>query len=241
MANTDLGGGAGAAGNEGDGNGSSQNGKQQGSGDSNNAAFHVDDKGGKFYPEKHVTGLYDENAKARLKNKELTEKLKAIEDAQAEAERLRLEQAGEHKKLADEADKRAKKAEKAAQEVVENVQRKAIKTAVRAELIREGILDPDDVALLDLSKVTWDGDSDEPSGIEAIVTAFKKSKPAKFKGDGDGDGGNGNGNSNEQKRRANMSAPGSNGPPRTNTKDYRDRSIKDDDVNADWNAKFVKQ
>jgi len=141
----------------------------------------VDLNDDKIYTAKHVKKIHEENAERRLKVKELEAKLQEIENEKAIAAAKKLEEDGEFKKLADEARKDAEKARKEAAAKIEAQQRKTIKNNAKALLIKEGIIDEDDVALLDLSKVQWDDDADEPTGLDDIVKAFKKSKPAKFK------------------------------------------------------------
>jgi hypothetical protein len=141
----------------------------------------VDYSDQKIYTENHVKKIHQENAERRLKIRELEARLLEIDEAKAQEAAKKLEQDGEFKKLAEEAEKKAKKIEAEAQQKIQAQQRKAIKTHAKALLISEGIIDTDDVALLDLSKVEWDENADEPSGLEDLIKAFKKAKPAKFK------------------------------------------------------------
>lgn len=174
---------------DGDGGGSGEGGNVDGdpAGEGGNEDRKVDFSDPKIYGEKHVKSIHDENARFRHQNRELTKKLKEYEEANAAADAKKLEENGEFKKLADEAEKRARKAEKESAARIENMQKKTIRMNARALLVAEGILDADDVALLDFSDVSWDDEADEPKGLEAAVKAFKKAKPGKFKaGDGTG-------------------------------------------------------
>lgn len=212
------------SGGEGGSSGAEGSGTGSGSGGSGTAEE-------KIYSEKHVKKVHDENAAYRHKIKEYEAKEKAREEAEAAAAAEKLEKDGEYKKLADAAEKRAKKAEAIAAEKIVTQQRKTIRTEAKALLIAEGIIDPDDVALLDLSKVTWDEDADEPDGVEELVKAFKKAKPAKFKGDTET-------TTTETKRRATTTTPAGKGPSNIGGVDYRDKTTAETD--KAWGAKFVK-
>jgi hypothetical protein len=182
----------------------------------------------KTYGEEFVQDLYQKDGAKRLKIKELEDQLKVIETEKEAAAQKKLEEEKEYKKLAEAADKRAEKVAKEAATKVESQQRKTIRTEARARLIEAEILDPDDVDLLDLSKVTWDDSADEPEGIDALVTAFKKAKPAKFK-QAESTPGNG---------RARQTVPVGNGMNKQTGIDYRNMTTEETD--KAWKAKYIK-
>ena len=110
----------------------------------------------------------DSEAKLMKEMMAYKRKAEALEKAQEDAEKKRLADQGEFKTLAEKADAKAK----AAQE--------RLKLAtVKGLAAQSGIIDPDLIAIADLSGVTVDDDGSVSGATEAIE-AFKAAKPAFF-------------------------------------------------------------
>lgn len=215
--------GAGAGDNADGGSSGDKGGKGSVSGDKSNDS--------KLFPEEVVHELRAENGKHRIEKQELRVKLKALEDAADAASAAKLAEEKKFEELAAAEKKRADKAHSDAKAIVEDQRKKTIRTAAKAELIAQGVIDPDDVALLDLAKATWDDDAGEPAGVTELVAAFKAAKPAKFKVADDAAGG----------KRAVTSTPGGTGNKGGGKGiNYLDPAITDREVNLAWAAKHVR-
>ena len=138
----------------------------------------------KTYDQAYVTRLENEAAKHRLAadaaEKERDE-LKAYRDAREKEE---LEKKGEYDKaLAKlEADRKAD-AEKHAAEIAKR-DRNALLAEAKVVAIKAGIIDPSDVASLDLADLRMD-ETGKVAGLDEKITELKASKPHWFKGDED--------------------------------------------------------
>lgn len=140
----------------------------------------------KTYDQAYVTRLENEAAKHRLAAdaaaKERDE-LKAYRDAREKEE---LEKKGEYDKaLAKlEADRKAD-AEKHAAEIAKR-DRNALLAEAKVLAIKAGIIDPSDVASLDLADLRMD-EAGNVAGLDKKIEELKASKPHWFKGDDKGD------------------------------------------------------
>lgn len=118
-----------------------------------------------FTPE-YVHDLREENKSWRLKHAESETKLKTESDARKAAE------------------DKAAAGEKTTADKVKEVQTAADQRIIRAELkaeaLKEGMVDLDFLKLADLSKVKLNPDTGEVEGAAEMMAALKKSKPAWF-------------------------------------------------------------
>lgn len=107
-----------------------------------------------------------EKAKEELSSTKSELETKRALEEEAKAEQLK--QKGEFEKLYNN-----EKAEK------ESLVKRVVMAELKAHATKEGIIDPDVVSLVDISKITVSKDF-EVSGVEAAVKAFKSAKPNLF-------------------------------------------------------------
>lgn len=138
----------------------------------------------KTYDQAYVTRLENEAAKHRLAHdaaaKERDE-LKAYREAREKEE---LEKKGEYEKILAKAESdRKADAEKFASEIAKR-DRNALLAEAKVAAIKGGIIDPSDVASLDLSDLRMDESGNIP-GIEKKIAELKTAKPHWFKAEQD--------------------------------------------------------
>jgi hypothetical protein len=178
------------------------------------------DNKGKNEEDKQFTREYVE--RLRKEAKDAKDAAKALADAAAQRESDEAKAKDDQKKVAELAEKRAIAAEKKLAETTENANKRLISTELRSLAREAGIVDIDDIKLLDAKDVTVDDDG-EVIGAKAIIDAFKAAKPHKFKA---ADGGNTNKGGNDE--------AGKKRTPSTNTNaagtktDFSDKSTVDD-------------
>lgn len=114
------------------------------------------------FSREYVHELREENKGYRIKHQEAVEAGKKIQEA-AEAAT---------KKAQEEADAKVSAATAAANERI-------VRAELKALAVKEGILDLDDLKLIDVAKVKIKDDG-ELEGAEDVIKAFKEAKPHKF-------------------------------------------------------------
>lgn len=110
----------------------------------------------------------DETAALLKENMDYKKRLKALEKQRTEDDENKLKEQGKYKELAETAQTKAQRAE-----------RIAITAKLESLAAREGLSDPDLLALVDTSGVTLDDDGKVQGAAEAIA-AFKAAKPHFF-------------------------------------------------------------
>ncbi len=139
----------------------------------------IEKDGEKLYKEKHVKDLRSEAQKNRERAEAAEAELRKRDDA-AEAERLeKLKNEKKFEELAESERKKREKAEKDAADKVAARDARVIKAEVKVLAKAAGLIDPDDVELMDLGSVKLD-ENDAVVGADKVIEAFKKSKPHKF-------------------------------------------------------------
>lgn len=108
-------------------------------------------------------------------------KNRKFEEEQAAAERKRLESQGEYQRVAEMAEKRARDAEERIAAKARAAEDRAVLAELKARAAAEGIIDLDDVRLIDRSSITVDENSGNYIGLDDLVSRFKQAKPHKFK------------------------------------------------------------
>lgn len=110
------------------------------------------------FSHEYVRELREENKKWRLQHEEATGKVKAAEDAAAQAKKDADAASATHKTAADE---------------------RVIRAELKAVAIKAGMVDIDGLKLADLTTVKLD-DKGEVQGADELIEALKKAKPYLF-------------------------------------------------------------
>lgn len=138
----------------------------------------------KTYDQAYVTRLKNEAAESRTHldavQKERDE-LKAFRDAKEKAD---LEKRGEYEKVIAKADADRKALEKSHADDIAARDKRYVLSEARAVAIKAGIIDPSDVAALDLSDLRIAGDG-AIGGLDEKIAKLKETKPHWFKAEGD--------------------------------------------------------
>jgi len=116
-----------------------------------------------------------EKTRASAVEKELNELKSKLESETKAAEKKKLEEQGEHKRLAE-------LAEQERDATKQKYQSRIISTELKAALATAGVLDLDVADLVPRDKIVFDKD-DNVTGIAEAVEAFKAAKPHLFKPD----------------------------------------------------------
>ena len=126
-----------------------------------------------------IQKLRDENAKHRLKNKELSEEVATVkaERDKVAAEKDSLSQSVV--KLTEDAEKTKTELTAKIDEASKSASEKIKAAEVAALAIKEGLVDRDALKLADLSKVEID-ESGNLKGADDVIKALKESKPYLF-------------------------------------------------------------
>lgn len=165
----------------------------------------------------------------RKEAKDAKDKAKQLEDAQATRERDDAKAKDDQKKLAELAEKRAKEAEDKLSKATESTNKRLVAAELRSLAREAGILDIDDIKLLDTKDVTVDDDG-EVIGAKAVIDAFKTAKPHKFKGTTDAGKDEGKGKDDKGKQRV----PTPNNDAKPKTKDASD--MDDEEFQKAWSS-----
>lgn len=110
-------------------------------------------------------------------------KLREIEEKQSAAEKVRLAEQGEFKKMAEAAESELQKAKAASDEQRKSYEGRLLLREVRAVAASEGLENLADAKFIDLSGVEYDADKDEVAGVIDAVRKFKAEHPRFFKAD----------------------------------------------------------
>jgi hypothetical protein len=119
-----------------------------------------------------VQALLEQKRAANAEAKKYREKLEEIETAKQKAQEDALKEQGKFKELAETAQKEKDEAEK-------KFKAKLVELALMTEAIKQGIVDPDGVKLVDASQIKVDKDWNVEGAKEA-VEALRAAKPYLF-------------------------------------------------------------
>lgn len=124
-----------------------------------------------------VSGLLEAKRKANAEAKQFRERLEKLEREQAERDEAKLKEDGKFKEVAEKNEAKLKEMEVA-------FKTRAIRTALTLEAVKEGIVDPEAIALAKTDGLKVDEDFNV-SGVAEAIKELKKAKPYLFKaGDG---------------------------------------------------------
>lgn len=122
-----------------------------------------------------------------LREKKAAEdELKLLKTEKEEREQAEAKARGEHEKIAETERKKREALEQKIETDKQTARVRDFKRELRVQAAQAGILDVDDVALIDITDAAWDEDG-EPSNAAELLAAFKAAKPGKFKTAGSGD------------------------------------------------------
>jgi hypothetical protein len=171
----------------------------------------------------------------RLRNeaKAAKDRAKALEDAAAQREADEAKAKDDQKKVAELAEKRAKEAEKKLADATANTNQRLIRAELRSLAREAGILDIDDIKLLDVKDVTVDDDG-EVIGAKAAIDAFKAAKPHKFKTAADTSANEGDKGDKGGKTEGAKITPGTNNRAQGKPTDFSDKTVTDEAFEDAW-------
>jgi len=132
----------------------------------------------------YATRLRNETAAERGKREAAEQRAADLQTQLDEIERKRLQDEKDFKGLAEKEKKRADDIERQFNQFKDSASKRSANTELRAEAREAGILDVDDISLIDASGIKVDDDGNV-TGAKEAVEAFKTSKPHKFKTEGE--------------------------------------------------------
>jgi len=179
----------------------------------------------KQYDEAYVLRLRKDKQKAE-------ERARDLERAQQAREQKELEEQGKHQEIAEKERKERERLENELKETRTRTQMRILKTKLETYAAQLGILDLDDIELINTAQAEFDEDG-EPLNAKELVEAFKAKKPAKFRGDEPA----GKGGEPPQKKAADMPPVGKGARGERQTVDYL-RATKEE-ADAAW-ARFSR-
>jgi hypothetical protein len=138
----------------------------------------VDHNGERLYKEKHVKDLRSEAQKSRERAEAAETKLRERDEADETERQKKLKDEKKFEELAESERLKREKTEKDAADKITAAERRIIRAEVKALAIAAGLLDADDIDLIDLAALKIE--NDKVIGAEKVVEDFKTAKPHKF-------------------------------------------------------------